>query len=50
MKEKLKKTIVRIVKEYFKKTGSIRGVYKDERDHFYTELYSYLVKEMRKTV
>jgi len=50
LKEKLKKTIVRIVKEHFKKTGSIRGLYKDERDHFYTELYSYLVASMRKTV
>jgi hypothetical protein len=36
LKEKLKKTIVRIVKEHFKKTGSIRGLYKDERDHFYS--------------
>jgi len=43
MKEKLKKTIVRIVKEHFEKTGSIRGLHKDERDHFYSELYRYLV-------
>lgn len=43
MKEKLKKTIVRIVKEYFKMTGSIKGLHKDERDHFYSTLYSYLV-------
>jgi len=46
----MKKTIVRIVKEHFLKTGSIRGVYKDERDHFYSELYAYLVAQMRKTV
>jgi len=32
----MKKTIVRIVKEYFKKTGSIKGLYKDENDHFYS--------------
>lgn len=44
LKEKLKKTIVRIVKEHFKKTGSIMGLYKDERDHFYSELYSFLVE------
>jgi hypothetical protein len=50
MKEKLKKTIVRIVKEHFHKDGSIRGLYKDERDHFYTELYRYLVAQMKKTV
>lgn len=50
LKEKLKKTIVRIVKEYFKMTGSIKGLYKDERDHFYSELYAYLVEQMKSTV
>lgn len=50
MKEKLKKTIVRIVKEHFEKTGSVRGLHKDERDHFYSELYRYLVAQMKKTV
>ena len=50
MKEKLKKTIVRIVKEHFKKQGSIRGLHKDERDHFYSELYAYLVQQMRTAV
>jgi predicted small secreted protein len=43
MKEKMKKTIVRIVKEHFQKTGSVKGIYKDERDHFYSQLYQYLV-------
>lgn len=46
----MKKTIVRIVKEHFGKTGSVKGLHKDERDNFYSELYVYLVKEMRKTV
>jgi predicted small secreted protein len=50
LKEKLKKTIVRIVKEHFKKVGSIKGLYKDERDHFYSELYAYLVEQMKNTV
>ena len=50
LKEKMKKTIVRIVKEHFGKTGSVKGLHKDERDNFYSELYVYLVKEMRKTV
>jgi hypothetical protein len=39
MKEKMKKTIVRIVKEHFQKKseeGGIKGIYKDERDHFYS--------------
>ena len=50
MKEKLKKTIVRIVKEHFKRTGAIKGLYKDEQDHFYSQLYAYLVQQMRQTV
>lgn len=38
LKEKLKKTIVRIVKEHFKKAnqGSLKGLHHDERDHFYS--------------
>jgi hypothetical protein len=45
MKEKMKKTIVRIVREHFQKQDSagIKGIFKDERDHFYSQLYSYLV-------
>jgi|688.fasta_scaffold172429_2 hypothetical protein len=43
MKEKMKKTIVRIVREKFGKSESIKGLKKDERDNFYSELYVYLV-------
>ena len=46
----MKKTIVRIVKEHFGKSESFKGLHKDERDHFYSELYVFLVSEMRKTV
>lgn len=46
----MKKTIVRIVKEHFGKTGHVKGLHKDERDRFYSELYVFLVKEMRSTV
>lgn len=49
----MKKTIVRIVKEHFQKkeeTSGIKGIYKDERDHFYSTLYAYLVQQMRLTV
>ena len=31
-------------------TGSIKGLNKDERDHFYSKLYAYLVEQMRNTV
>lgn len=50
MKEKMKKTIVRIVKEHFHKAGTLKGIYKDDRDHFYSQLYQYLVQQMRETV
>jgi hypothetical protein len=50
LKEKMKKTVVRIVREHFGKTEAIKGLHKDERDHFYSDLYVFLVSEMRKTV
>lgn len=51
LKEKMKKSIVRIVKEHFGRNDtSIRGLTKDSRDHFYSELYNFLVERMRATV
>jgi len=47
----MKKTIVRIVREHFGKNNeSIKGLHKDQRDHFYSELYCYLVQQMKITV
>ena len=47
----MKKSIVRIVKEYYgKKDVSIRGIKKDEFKQFYSELYNFLVTKMRETV
>lgn len=47
----MKKSIVRIVKEYFKKQEtSIRGVKKDAFKQFYSELYNFLVSKMRETI
>ena len=50
LKERMKKTIVRIVKEHFGMKGSIKGLHKNDQDRFYSELYVFLVKEMRETV
>jgi len=50
LKEKMKKTIVRIVREHFGKSEAIKGLKKDERDQFYSQLYIYLVGQMRETV
>lgn len=47
MKEKLKKTIVRIVRDTFKKKQSFKGLHMDEQDHFYTIMYSHLVHEIQ---
>jgi hypothetical protein len=47
----MKKTIVRIVREHFgKQNESIKGLHKNERDHFYSELYRYLVEQMKGTI
>ena len=48
LKEKLKKFIVRIVREKFgKKKEPVKGVFKDYRDQFYSELYSYLIDTLK---
>lgn len=47
----MKKSMVRIVKEHFKRDDkSIRGLSKDQRDHFYSDLYRFLVRNMRASV
>ena len=49
LKEKLKKFIVKIVREkYNKKNTSVKGVFKDKRDQFYSELYAYLTDYVKK--
>jgi hypothetical protein len=51
LKEKMKKSVVRIVKEHFKRNEkSIKGINRDQQDHFYSELYNFLVAKMRETV
>jgi hypothetical protein len=47
LKEKMKKTIVRIVKEHFGKKGPLQGLKQNELDHFYSELYVFLTEQMR---
>ena len=50
LKEKLKKTVIRIVREKHSKSGTVHGVTKDERDHIYSQLYTYLVEQMHLTI
>lgn len=47
LKEKLKRFIVRIVREKWAKKDKISGVFKDNRDQFYTELFAYLCEEIK---
>ncbi len=47
LKEKLKKFIVRIVREKYKKKTNVKGVFKDEKDQFYSELFAYLTDEVK---
>lgn len=50
LKERLKKSILKICRDKFQKTGSITGITLDQRDQFYSELYVFLIDEMRQTL
>lgn len=47
LKEKLKRFIVRIVREKFGKKENVKSVFKNEKDQFYSELFSYLCDEVK---
>ena len=47
LKEKLKRFVVRIIREKFNKRSDLRGVFRDNRDMFYSELYAYLTDEIK---
>lgn len=42
----MKKTIVKIVRDSFKNKKSFKGLYQNEKDHFYSHLYSHLIGEI----
>jgi len=47
LKEKLKRFIIRIVREKYKKKNDVKGIFKDDRDQFYSELFAYLSDEVK---
>lgn len=49
LKNKLRKSIVKIAKEKFTREGGLKGLKYDETDKLFSEVYSYLVKEMQKS-
>jgi len=50
LKEKMKKSIMKIVRDKFQKEGSLTGVTTDSRDQFYSQIYMFLVEQMRQTL
>lgn len=50
LKEKMKKSIMKIVRDKFQKQGSLTGVTTDSKDQFYSELYMFLIEQMRQTL
>ena len=50
LKERIKRSIVKICKDKFKKTGSITGITTDQKDQFYSELYVFLMENMRQNI
>ena len=49
LKEKLKKFIVKIVREKYGKKGvPVKGVHRNKEDQFYSELYAYLTDTIKK--
>jgi tetratricopeptide (TPR) repeat protein len=51
LKEKLKKFIVKIVREkYGKKHAPVKGVHRNKEDQFYSELYAYLTDSIKQAM
>ncbi|KRX07149.1 hypothetical protein PPERSA_09363 [Pseudocohnilembus persalinus] len=53
LKERLKKSIVKICRDKFQKHGSITGIHpekSDQPDQFYSELYVYLMEQTRQSL
>ena len=50
LKERLKKSIVKICRDKFLKQGSITGITTDQKDQFYSELYVFLMEQTRQTL
>ncbi len=46
LKEKLKRYVIRIVKDVYQKRD-VKGIFKNEKDQFYSELYAYLTDEVK---
>ncbi|CAD8056778.1 unnamed protein product [Paramecium primaurelia] len=50
LKERIKKSIVKLCRDKFGKSGSVTGISTDQSDQFYSELYVFLMEEMRQVL
>ncbi|EGR33947.1 tetratricopeptide repeat protein [Ichthyophthirius multifiliis] len=50
LKEKLKKSIIKICRDKFQKNGFIQGITNDQKDMFYSEIYVFLIEQTRQTL
>lgn len=50
LKTKLKKSIVKIAREKFRKVASLKGLNFTDKDQYFSELYAYLTDQMQLTV
>ena len=50
LKERVKKALVNIAKDKFKKTGSFTGITTELSDQFYSVIYAFLIEKMRETL
>ncbi|KAM3132785.1 hypothetical protein pb186bvf_015090 [Paramecium bursaria] len=50
LKERIKKSIVRLCRDKFQRTGSVTGISTTQSDQFYSELYVFLMEEMRQVL
>lgn len=44
LRERMKKSIMKIVRDKFQKEGSLTGVTNDAKDQFYSQLYMFLIE------
>jgi hypothetical protein len=50
LKERIKKSIVKICRDKFGKIGAITGITTGAEDQFYSDLYVFLMEEMRRLI
>jgi tetratricopeptide (TPR) repeat protein len=50
LKDKIKKSIMKVIRDKFQKTGSLTPLTPESKDQFYSELYTFFNEQMRQTL